>query len=83
MCSMKSALRPAGGHVGGVHRRPRLYRRRSRHFPPNWTEHAATPAEIARHQIRQLKQWWASFNDPTLDRLVDLALTGIVVVNLS
>jgi NodT family efflux transporter outer membrane factor (OMF) lipoprotein len=44
-------------------------------LPANWTEHAATPAEIAvTHQ--QLKNWWASFNDPTLDRLVDTALTS-------
>jgi NodT family efflux transporter outer membrane factor (OMF) lipoprotein len=44
-------------------------------LPPNWTEHAATPAEIARTD-RELRQWWTSFNDPTLDRLVDVALTG-------
>ena len=44
-------------------------------LPPNWTEHAATPVEIARTD-QELKQWWTSFNDPTLDRLVDLALTG-------
>jgi NodT family efflux transporter outer membrane factor (OMF) lipoprotein len=44
-------------------------------LPANWTEHAATPAEVARTD-RQLKQWWASFNDPTLDRLVDTALAN-------
>ena len=31
--------------------------------------------EIARTD-RQLKQWWAAFNDPTLDRLVDTALAN-------
>ncbi|HEY1414195.1 MAG TPA: efflux transporter outer membrane subunit [Rhodopila sp.] len=41
--------------------------------PANWTEHAATPAEIARTD-EQLKNWWASFNDPTLDRLVAATL---------
>jgi NodT family efflux transporter outer membrane factor (OMF) lipoprotein len=44
-------------------------------LPANWTEHAATPEEIARTD-RQLKRWWASFNDPTLDRLVDTALAN-------
>ncbi len=44
-------------------------------LPANWTEHAATPAEIARTD-QQLKKWWASFNDPTLDRLVDTALAN-------
>jgi NodT family efflux transporter outer membrane factor (OMF) lipoprotein len=44
-------------------------------LPANWTEHAATPAEVARTD-QQLKQWWASFNDPTLDRLVDTALAN-------
>ena len=44
-------------------------------LPANWTEHVATPEEIARTD-RQLKRWWASFNDPTLDRLVDTALAN-------
>jgi NodT family efflux transporter outer membrane factor (OMF) lipoprotein len=44
-------------------------------LPANWTEHAATPAEISVTN-QQLKTWWASFNDPTLDRLVDTALTS-------
>jgi NodT family efflux transporter outer membrane factor (OMF) lipoprotein len=44
-------------------------------LPANWTEHVATPEEIARTD-GQLKRWWASFNDPTLDRLVDTALAN-------
>jgi NodT family efflux transporter outer membrane factor (OMF) lipoprotein len=44
-------------------------------LPANWTEHAATPEEIALTD-QQLKKWWASFNDPTLDRLVDTALAN-------
>jgi outer membrane protein, multidrug efflux system len=44
-------------------------------LPANWTEHAATPEEIALTH-RQLKKWWGSFNDPTLDRLVDTALAN-------
>jgi NodT family efflux transporter outer membrane factor (OMF) lipoprotein len=44
-------------------------------FPANWTEHAATPAEMSITE-QQLKKWWASFNDPTLDRLVDVALAN-------
>jgi NodT family efflux transporter outer membrane factor (OMF) lipoprotein len=41
--------------------------------PANWTEHAATPGEIARTD-RELKKWWSCFGDPMLDRLVDQAL---------
>jgi NodT family efflux transporter outer membrane factor (OMF) lipoprotein len=41
--------------------------------PANWTEHAATPAEIARTN-QELRQWWSCFGDATLDRLVDQAL---------
>ena len=51
-------------------------------LPPNWTEHAATPAEIARTD-QELKQWWTSFNDPTLDRLVDMALTGNIDLKIA
>jgi outer membrane protein, multidrug efflux system len=43
--------------------------------PANWTEHAATPAEIAQTE-QQLKKWWAGFNDATLNRLVDTALAN-------
>src|ERR1700742_2625398 len=50
--------------------------------PSNWTEHAATPAEIARTN-QQLKKWWASFNDPTLDRLVDVALAGNIDLKIA
>ena len=50
--------------------------------PPNWTEHAATPVEIARTN-HELKQWWTSFNDPTLDRLVDVALTGNIDLKIA
>lgn len=44
-------------------------------LPTTWTEHAATPAEIARTD-QQLKNWWTAFNDPTLDRLVAVALVN-------
>src|ERR1700742_3573248 len=41
--------------------------------PTNWTEHAATPAEIARTN-QELKKWWSGFGDQALDRLVEQAL---------
>ena len=44
-------------------------------LPANWTEHPATPGEIA-HTDAQLKKWWAAFNDTTLDRLIDQALAN-------
>jgi multidrug efflux system outer membrane protein len=50
--------------------------------PSNWTEHTATPAEIVRTN-HELKQWWTSFNDPTLDRLVDVALTGNIDLKIA
>ena len=42
---------------------------------PNWTEHPATPAEVARTGT-QMRDWWQSFHDPVLDRLVALAVAG-------
>jgi NodT family efflux transporter outer membrane factor (OMF) lipoprotein len=74
MCTMKPALvllagMLAGCTVGADYVPPKVAR------PSNWTEHAATPAEIARTD-QELKQWWTSFNDPMLDRLVDMALAG-------
>ena len=42
---------------------------------PNWTEHPASPAEIERTE-RQMRDWWSSFRDPVLDRLVALAVAG-------
>lgn len=59
----------AGCTVGPDYVPPKVAR------PSNWTEHAATPAENARTD-QELKQWWTSFNDKTLDRLVDMALIG-------
>ena len=42
---------------------------------PDWTEHPATAAEVARTEAR-MRNWWASFRDPVLDRLVVLAVDG-------
>lgn len=42
---------------------------------PGWTEHPATAAEIARTEA-QMRDWWASFQDPVLDRLVTAAVAG-------
>ena len=39
----------------------------------NWTEHAATAAELATTQAL-MRTWWAAFRDPVLDRLVQLAI---------
>jgi outer membrane protein, multidrug efflux system len=50
--------------------------------PSNWTEHPATPAEIARTD-EELKQWWMTFHDPMLDRVVDLALAGNIDLKIA
>ena len=42
---------------------------------PNWTEHPASQAEVARTEA-QMRDWWQSFHDPVLDRLVALAVAG-------
>ncbi|WP_428374680.1 efflux transporter outer membrane subunit [Lichenicoccus sp.] len=44
-------------------------------IPGNWTEHAATAAELARTSA-QMQTWWATFHDPVLDRLVQLAIAS-------
>lgn len=44
-------------------------------LPDNWKEHPATPEEIERTN-REMKTWWAQFNDPLLDRLVEKAVEG-------
>jgi outer membrane protein, multidrug efflux system len=43
--------------------------------PANWSEHPADAAELARTEA-QMRDWWASFHDPMLDRLVDAAIRG-------
>ncbi|HEV2676979.1 MAG TPA: efflux transporter outer membrane subunit [Aliidongia sp.] len=45
--------------------------------PAAWTE-ASAPGLIGTgpEAAQQLQQWWTSFNDPTLDRLVATAITG-------
>jgi outer membrane protein TolC len=81
MCIMKPALVRLAGMlaactVGPDYIPPNVAR------PSNWTEHTATPAEIVRTN-HELKQWWTSFNDPTLDRLVDVALTGNIDLKIA
>jgi NodT family efflux transporter outer membrane factor (OMF) lipoprotein len=44
-------------------------------LPAQFTERPATPAEIALTDA-QLTRWWTSFDDPTLDRLIDQAIAG-------
>ena len=46
-------------------------------LPPQFTERPATPAEIALTDA-QLTRWWTSFDDPTLDRLIDEAVAGSI-----
>ena len=52
-----------------------------RYAPPrtdmlsNWNEHPATPQEIARTEA-QMRDWWAAFHDPVLNRLVAEAIRG-------
>lgn len=45
--------------------------------PDAFTEapHPATPEEIARTEA-EMREWWAQFHDPLLNRLVDQALKG-------
>ncbi len=43
--------------------------------PAGWAEHDPTAAELARTQT-EMRDWWACFHDPMLDRLVDLAIAG-------
>ena len=44
-------------------------------LPSTWTEQQPSPAEQAAATER-LKDWWASFHDPLLDRLVAQAIAG-------
>jgi NodT family efflux transporter outer membrane factor (OMF) lipoprotein len=60
--------------LGGCTLGPR-YKPPRMETPPNWTEHAATPMEVARTEA-QMRDWWASFHDPVLNRLVTLAIAG-------
>ena len=65
-----SALLPLPGCDPG----PR-YRPPEAAVPANWFEHDATPAELAQTQA-SLRDWWARFHDPVLDRLVAEAIRG-------
>ena len=67
--SMLAALMLSGCMVGPDYVPPGI------ETPGNWTEHAATAAELARTQA-QMRTWWAAFHDPVLDRLVQLAIAG-------
>jgi NodT family efflux transporter outer membrane factor (OMF) lipoprotein len=44
-------------------------------LPSTWTEPTPSPAEEAKATER-LKDWWMSFHDPLLDRLVTQAIAG-------
>jgi NodT family efflux transporter outer membrane factor (OMF) lipoprotein len=44
-------------------------------LPAQFTERAATPAEVALTNT-QLTRWWMSFDDPTLDSLIQQAIAG-------
>ena len=54
---------------------PRYHPPRMAGVPANWTEHAASPDEIARTEA-QMRDWWAQFHDPLLDALVAEAIAG-------
>lgn len=43
--------------------------------PDDWYEHAATDAELAR-TARAMRDWWNSFHDSELSRLVALTIAG-------
>jgi NodT family efflux transporter outer membrane factor (OMF) lipoprotein len=59
----------AGCTVGPDFFSPRLK------LPAQFTERPATPAEIALTDA-ELTRWWSSFDDPTLDQLIDQAIAG-------
>ncbi|WP_419727732.1 efflux transporter outer membrane subunit [Lichenicola sp.] len=69
LSTVLSGLLLAGCMVGPKYHQPETA------LPANWTEHAATPDEIARTQA-QMRDWWASFHDPVLTMLVDQAIAG-------
>ncbi len=58
-----------GCKVGPAYRAPDTV------VPANWSEHAATPEELSRTET-QMRQWWASFHDPMLDRLIEQTIRG-------
>jgi NodT family efflux transporter outer membrane factor (OMF) lipoprotein len=66
----------AGCTVGPNFLRPKL------DLPPQFTERPATPADIALTDA-QLTHWWASFNDPTLDRLIGQAIAGNIDLQIA
>ncbi len=66
-----SALLLLDGCTVGPHYHPP----RMTGVPANWTEHAASPDEIARTEAR-MRGWWAEFHDPLLDALVQQAIAG-------
>jgi NodT family efflux transporter outer membrane factor (OMF) lipoprotein len=59
----------AGCTVGPDFLRPKM------DLPAQFTEHAATPTEIAVTNAR-LSHWWRSFDDPDLDKLVAESIAG-------
>jgi NodT family efflux transporter outer membrane factor (OMF) lipoprotein len=58
-----------GCTVGPDFKSPKL------NLPPQFVERPATPAEVALTDA-QLTRWWTRFDDPTLDRLIEQAITG-------
>lgn len=66
---LASLLLLAGCIVGPKYHAPKMA------LPANWTEHAATPDELAATQA-EMRDWWASFHDPVLTLLVNRAISG-------
>ncbi|MCB8876024.1 efflux transporter outer membrane subunit [Acidisoma silvae] len=51
-------------------------------LPPQFTEKAATPTDIALTDA-QLTHWWQSFDDPVLDQLIDQAIAGNIDLQIA
>lgn len=71
-----AALLLAGCTVGPNFTKPKL------DLPAQFTERAATPADIALTNA-QLTRWWTSFNDPMLDRLVAQAIADNIDLQIA
>lgn len=69
-------LLSAGCTLGPRYAAPRI------DVPSAWSGHPATPAEAARSEA-QMRNWWASFHDPVLDRLVGFAVAGNIDLRIA
>jgi NodT family efflux transporter outer membrane factor (OMF) lipoprotein len=69
IATLLTAVLLGGCTVGPDFMRPKM------DLPPQFTERAATPTEIAVTQA-QLSHWWQSFDDPVLNSLEAQILTG-------